>query len=95
MKQIKKDYSSSKHKSFVQHLYNVVPTSSTLTQHCTNIVQMFCVYWGGGGGVVLSGLMVDCIFLVQWVNIEFYPLKQAYVIISRIVGMKRLVRTHY
>ena len=26
----------SKHKTFVQHLYNVGPTSSTLVQHCTN-----------------------------------------------------------
>ena len=34
----------SKHKTFVQHLYNVYPTSSTLVQHCTNIIQMFCVY---------------------------------------------------
>ena len=35
----------SKHKTFVQHLYNVGPTSSTLVHHCTNITQMFCVCW--------------------------------------------------
>ena len=33
------------HKTFVQHLYNVDPTSSTLDQHCLNFIQMFCVYW--------------------------------------------------
>ena len=22
------------------------PTSSTLVQHCTNVIQMFCAYWG-------------------------------------------------
>ena len=35
----------SKHKTFVQHLYNVGPSSSTLVQHCTNVVQMLCVNW--------------------------------------------------
>ena len=30
------------HKTFVQHLYNVEPTSSTLVQHCINVMQMFC-----------------------------------------------------
>ena len=35
----------SKHKTFVQHLYNVGPTSSTLVQHCAIVIQMFCVYW--------------------------------------------------
>ena len=23
----------------------LAPTSSTLDQHCTNVIQMFCVYW--------------------------------------------------
>ena len=35
----------SKHKTFVKHLYNVGPTSSTSVQHCTNVIQMFCIYW--------------------------------------------------
>ena len=35
---------SSKHKTFVYHLHNVGPTSSTLAQHCINVMQMFCVY---------------------------------------------------
>ena len=35
----------SKHKTFVYHLYNVGPTSSTLVQHCINVIQMFCVCW--------------------------------------------------
>ena len=26
-------------------MYNDGPTSSTLVQHCTNVIQMFCVYW--------------------------------------------------
>ena len=34
-------YHPSKHKTFVLHLYNVGPTSSTLNQLCTNVVQMF------------------------------------------------------
>ena len=34
---------SSKYKTFVQHLYNVGPTSSTLGRRCINVVQMFCV----------------------------------------------------
>ena len=37
----------SKHKTFVHHLTNVGPTSSTVDQHCTNVIQMFCVCWGG------------------------------------------------
>ena len=36
----------SKQRTLVQHLYNVGPTSSTLVRHCTNVVPMFCVYWG-------------------------------------------------
>ena len=35
---------SSKHKTFVYYLHNVGPTSSTLAQHCINVMQMFCVY---------------------------------------------------
>ena len=38
-------HAPSKHKTFVWHLYNVGPTSSTLVQHCTNVIQMFCVCW--------------------------------------------------
>ena len=34
-----------KHKTFVYHLYNVGPTSSTLVRHCTNVIQMLCVCW--------------------------------------------------
>ena len=30
--------------TFVYYLYNVGPTSSTLVQHCANIIQMSCVY---------------------------------------------------
>ena len=37
----------SKHKAFLSHLYNVGPTSSTLVQHCINVIKMFCVYWEG------------------------------------------------
>ena len=33
----------SKHKTFVSHLYNVGPTSSTLVHHCTDVIKMFCV----------------------------------------------------
>ena len=35
----------SKNKTFLWHLYNVGPTSSTLVQHCINVIQMFCVDW--------------------------------------------------
>ena len=34
-----------KHKTFVYHLYNIGPTSSTLVQRCINAIQMFCVCW--------------------------------------------------
>ena len=34
-----------KHKAFVQHLYNVGPTSPPLVQHCINAMQLFCVHW--------------------------------------------------
>ena len=36
-------------KTFASHLYNVGPTSSTLVQHCTNVIQMFRVCWGVTG----------------------------------------------
>ena len=35
----------SQHKTFVKHLYNVGPTSSTLVQHCINVIQMFWTCW--------------------------------------------------
>ena len=35
----------SKHETFVLHLYNVGPTSSTLVQKSINCIQMVCVYW--------------------------------------------------
>ena len=35
----------SKHKIFVYHLYKVGPTSSTLVPRCTNVIQMFRVYF--------------------------------------------------
>ena len=36
-----------KHETFVKQWYNVGPASSTLVQHCTNVIQMFCVCWAG------------------------------------------------
>ena len=44
----------SKHKTFVEHLYNVGATSQTLGRRCTNVVQMFCVCWEGGGDTMVS-----------------------------------------
>ena len=43
-----KYYYIAQHKTFVEHLYKVGPTSapSTLVQNCTNVIQMFCVCWG-------------------------------------------------
>ena len=41
-----RDTVPSKHKTFVQHLYNVGPTSSTLDQQCINVIQFFCVFAG-------------------------------------------------
>ena len=35
----------SKHKTFLYHLYNVGPTSSTLVRHCINVIQKFCASW--------------------------------------------------
>ena len=34
-----------KRNTIIQHLDNVNPTSSALAQPCTNVIQMFCVYW--------------------------------------------------
>ena len=50
----------SKHKTFVEHLFNVDPTSSTLVQHCINVIQMFCVYWDA---VCSSALQMQTVFL--------------------------------
>ena len=36
---------TSTHKTFVWHLYNVGPTSKTLSRRCMNVIQMFCVCW--------------------------------------------------
>ena len=36
---------TSKHKTFVEHFYNVGPTSKTLGRRCTLVIQMFCVCW--------------------------------------------------
>ena len=33
------------HPANTDHLYNVGPTSLTLVQHNTNVIQMFCVNW--------------------------------------------------
>ena len=41
-----RDTVPSKHKTFVQHLYNVGPTSSTLDQQCIKVIQFFCVFAG-------------------------------------------------
>ena len=49
-----------KTKHFVQHLYNVGPTSSTLVQHCTNVIQMICLYWVYGNLTI--GLSMSCVF---------------------------------
>ena len=40
-----KSFYPSKHETFVKHLYNFGPTSETLGQHCTNVIQMVCVCW--------------------------------------------------
>ena len=43
-------YIPSNHRTFVKHLYKVDPTSATLAQHCINVLQMFCVWWGVSAG---------------------------------------------
>ena len=45
--------------TFVLHLYNVDPPSSTLVQHCINSIQMFCVCWE-----VLSAAYVILVIIV-------------------------------
>ena len=35
----------SKHRTFVQQLYNVRPTSKKFGRLCTNFIEMFCVCW--------------------------------------------------
>ena len=47
----------SKHKTFAQHLYNGRPMSNTLSRRCTNVIQMFCVYWDVMLGIA-SGLVL-------------------------------------
>ena len=38
-------YITRKHKTFVEHLYNVVSMSMKLGRRCTNAMQMICVCW--------------------------------------------------
>ena len=58
------DIPPNKHKTFVHHLYYVGPTSSTLIQHFTNVIQMFCVDFLGGwqtsrGCQVMQHIWID------------------------------------
>ena len=56
-----------KHKSFVWHLYNVGPTSLTLVRHCTNVIQMFCAYWGlNVAFCCLSRDMTKSVMVTHW-----------------------------
>ena len=63
----------SKRKTFVYQLYNVGTTSSTLVQHCTNVIQIFCVYWVSRATVDL--LIFACLnfreFLILWLFKKF------------------------
>ena len=53
-------------------LYNVGPTSLTLVQHCTNVTQMCCVCWGGGGGVwMIGGVSDDTLFFLLPFSLRF------------------------
>ena len=62
-----------------KYLYNVDPTSLTLVRHCTNLIQMHCVYWPNRYNhfiynlVIISILdMKGCIcHLVKW-QIHFF-----------------------
>ena len=65
----------SKHNTFLRHLYNVGPTSSTLVQHCPNVIQMFSVYtyiqsaWTIGCLASRSGTMWDSGAVIgSWAN---------------------------
>ena len=42
---LEKQCGTSKHKTFVWHLYNVGSTAKTLGRRFTNVIQMFCVCW--------------------------------------------------
>ena len=55
----------SKHETFVYNLYNVGLTSTTLVQHCTNVIHMFCVY----GVCTLMG------FVKYWPPLSFCSLR--------------------
>ena len=63
----------SKHKTFVSHLYNVGPTSSTLVQHRTNVIQMLCVL-----GIVQQTRRIGLVLILvlgrrrrRWLGLRF------------------------
>ena len=62
-------YFPSKHKTFVQHIYNVGPTSSTLVQHSINIIQMFCACWVRQHSRKLSKCFISKQILIHIVQI--------------------------
>ena len=60
-----------------KHLYNVGPTSSTLVQHCTNVIQIFCVCWD----IMSTNKFIWLIFLLfcrrhSRAGITWYPVWQ-------------------
>ena len=59
----------------LQHLYNVGPTSSTLVQHCINVIKMFCVCWAGPDWPVTPGHKKNCQMVNEIEKVEIIGIK--------------------
>ena len=49
------------------HYLQAGPTSSTLAQHCINVIQMFCVYWE-------EDAMIICMNNLQTTHYKLYSI---------------------
>ena len=51
-------------------MYNVGPTSSTLVQHCTNIIQMFFVFTGNGLTLIVYFSRVQEMMILCYIRVD-------------------------
>ena len=58
----------SKHKTFLEHLYNVGPTSSTLVQHYKFYTNVLCLLRDRGGGHIIAQSMSRIRVVQKWLT---------------------------
>ena len=81
---------TSKHKTFVYHLYNAGPTSLTLVQLCINVIQICRIYCVGLYPSRIDGQKYGLLYILSvFLLLDFYPGTNLYLFVTTLTILRK------